>query len=184
MKNMWIKAFAESLKKLTTESNIENSAKWTKFMVKVMKNIGGETDCYVQAIDSLDPVNSGELLGIDVLFFRKSDWGFNEYDPPALPVVAVELENNHDVEKIIYCLWKLLCLRVTTRALICYQSNMDKLLLLRKSLEQSIIKHSLMDKGSLFVIIGNDKEDGLKWDDYYKVFEWKDNKLESIEIFE
>ena len=188
MNDEWVRTFAESLKELTSESNIEGDRKWTEFMVKVMKNIGEKIDCYVQTRDALDHNNSGEYMNIDALFFCNSDyknWKSKDYDPPVLPIVAVEMENNYKVDKITYCLWKLLCLRVPTRVLICYQANMDNLLLLKKHFEETIVRYRLMDQdhGKLFIIVGDDREDGPNWDEYYKAFEWKNNKLENIKIF-
>jgi len=103
-----------------------------------------------------------------------------------LPAAVVELENNFDINKITYCLWKILCVRAPIRALICYQKGMDNVISLTKSLEDIIWQRGLLkgDSGDLFVIVGNDKKGESDWGDYFSVFEWRSDRLEKIEHLE
>jgi len=192
VENKIIKAFAETLEENKEEGwAIKKDKPWTWFLIKVLKKVGKEADYYVRARDPLDKHNSGEYLNIDVLFFRNSDYKenrkSNDYDEPVMPIVAVELENNPNENKIVYCLWKLLCLRVSTRLLVCYQTNSYKQELLKKHLEEKILKYDLMkqDNGSLFVIIGDERAiKRQKWCDYYRAFKWKNNRLSELKIFQ
>ena len=192
VENQIIKVLAETMEEHKEEGwSIKDNKPWTKFLVKVLKNAGEKIGYKIQARDMSEPHNSGEYLNIDVLFFNKSDYGHNswkskDYDEPVMPIAAVELENNPLEEQIIYCLWKLLCLRVSTRLLICYQANEDKVLLLKKHLQERILDYSLkeQDTGSLFVIIGDEsKKRKQQWWDYYKAYEWGNNRLNEVKIF-
>ena len=71
-------------------------------------------------------------MNIDGLFFDNHSYKkfvsdkMGMENPLVLPTAAVELENSYDLDKIDYCLWKLMCIRTQIRILICYQSNTEK----------------------------------------------------------
>ena len=90
------------------------------------------------------------------------------------------------INKITYCAWKILCVRAPIRVLICYQKSMDKILSLSKHLEDVIWQRGLLkgDDGELLVIIGNDKKGDSNWEDYFSIFEWRNDGLEKIEGLE
>ncbi len=132
-----------------------------------------------------------EYLNIDAFYFDNSEYDLpvgigDEEDPFVLPTAVVELENSLETNKIKYCAWKLLCVRSQIRVLVCYQKGVDNVTSLVKHLENVIWQKGLMkhDAGDLLVIIGNDKKSDSGWEDYYSIFEWRNDKLEKIEGLE
>jgi hypothetical protein len=108
----------------------------------------------------------------------------SDEDPLTLPSAIVELENNYDIEKIGYCLWRLACIRSPIRVLICYQKGKEAITSLAKHLEQVIWQGSLIkgDVSDLLLIVGDGtKGEGYEWRDYFTVFEWRNDKLAMIE---
>ncbi|MCK4698426.1 MAG: hypothetical protein KAT53_09020 [Dehalococcoidia bacterium] len=164
-------------------------AAWTGFMGKVMKRVGKEMGCHVAQLRPENKEESGEYLNIDAMFIDNAAYVSGkkydeyEYDPFVLPRAVVELENDYDIEKISYCLWKILCVRAPIRVLICYQKGADKVTTLKQHLEDVIWQGSLMKgtNGDLLVIIGNEPGDKLPWEEYFSVFEWRDDRLVKIE---
>ena len=184
----WLNYFLQTCRYLEDQSKCEGE-QWTEFLRKVVDVVGDKINCI--AIRSRQKSNLKKYLDIFAFYFEKSDYdlqiGMSDHeDPFALPSAVVELENSLDINKIAYCLWKILCVRAPIRVLICYQKNMDKKLSLAKHLENIIWQRSLMrdDKGDLLVIIGNDKKGESSWEDYLSVFEWRSNRLEKIEGLE
>jgi hypothetical protein len=57
---------------------------------------------------------------------------------------------------------------------------------LAKHLEDIIWQRGLMkhDIGDLLIIIGNDRKGESDWEDYFTIFEWRNDKLEKIEDLE
>lgn len=68
------------------------------------------------AMQSLPEARS-EYLGIDVIGFERDAqrWSF--------PIVAIELENSQNDNRIAYSLWKVLCLRTKLRMVFCYRPS-------------------------------------------------------------
>lgn len=202
----WVEAFLESLFECREKANLdiynETYGKWTEFMVQdVIKGMEKDTNCHVVCVMNGDLTlkggDSGEYLNIDAMFFNRSDyekqvyWKVEQkrnYDPWVLPAAIVEHENvNTGIEKIAYCLWKLLCIRSQLRFLICYGDNINKF---RQYLEETIKEGGLAEglKGELFVIIGDTLRDKHHWhsrDDikkYFNIFEWKNNQLQKLSV--
>ena len=165
---------------------------WTKFMQSAMDRIAEGMNCQLARIRSENEDESGEYLNIDAMFIDDAAYilpekKYDEYDPFVLPRVVVELENSRKIDKISYCLWKILCVRAPIRVLICYQKDADKITTLKHNLEDVIWQGSLMKEsdGDLLVIVG---DDGLReeasWEEYFSIFEWRSDKLEKIEDLE
>ncbi len=166
--------------------------KLTAFMQGVMDEVGKKMNCYVARIRPEDKERSGEYLNIDAVFIDNAEYDLikekSEWDPFVIPRAVVELENNYNIEKISYCLWKILCVRAPIRVLICYQKGKNKVTSLKQHLENVIWQGSLMKGtgGDLLVIIGDDSDAGQTlsttyFGDYFNVFEWRNDKLEKIE---
>lgn len=164
---------------------------WTKFMRIVMDGVAKNMNCYVARLRSENKELSGEYLNIDAVFIDTAEYDLikkeGKWDPFVLPRAVVELENSYAIEKISYCLWKILCVRAPIRVLICYQSNKDKITTLKQHLEGVIWQGSLMKgtDGDLLVIIG-DEGAGREgsWGEYFSVFEWRNDRLEKLEGLE
>lgn len=158
----------------------EIDAKWTEFMRDVMDGVADKMNCKVD----------GEYLCTDVFFFDSAEYDLvkkNYKHPFVLPRVVVELENNDNPSKIVDCLWKILCIRSPIRVLICYQHGEDKITSLRRDLQDVIWEGNLMKgtDGDLLVIIGDaDLGTEIPWNNYFKVFEWRNDKLKEIEGLE
>ena len=189
---VWLYHFMKACREFEDQSDCEGE-QWTEFMGRMVDVVGQWMNCVVvrsrQKSTKEDP--SGKYLDIDAFYLNKSDYdlpigiGDNE-DPFALPAAVVELENNFDFNKIVYCAWKILCVRTPIRALICYQKEMDKVKSLAKHLEDVIWQRGLLkgDNGDLFIIVGNDKKGESEWGDYFSVFEWRSDRLDKIEGLE
>jgi hypothetical protein len=202
MKDISGKQWLDSFKKhydlniLAYEKSIEgqkdNPSVWTKHVIgTVVQSVGDELKCYVVRQGKKTVKESGEYLHIDALFLdgsikpilhnEKSTYD----DPRILPKAAIEHENSPDLDKISYCLWKLLCVRSKLRVLICYQSN-------SKNIEKKLIPHlakvvskgELMkgEDGDLIVIVGDEKHDDYAqpFDKYYRVFQWLKDGFEEV----
>lgn len=185
----WTMAFFNSLDELKKQSNIQSYPKWTKFMIaKVIERVGKKMNSRVCRKRYNKRGNNGEYLNIDAMFIKnlayniKNDYDSKNWDPPVLPDVVVEHEHENK-GKIIYCLWKIMCIRSKVRVLICYQKNEKEIKSLIKSLEKPIRQRKLMeeDKGDLIVIVGNSERDKSKWErrsdilKYFSAFKWQDN---------
>jgi hypothetical protein len=205
----WVGIFLESLFKCRDKANSsaynKKYNKWTEFMVQdvIKGRMGRKTKCEVVCKlngDSQLKGDSGEYLNIDAMFFNRSDYEKqvylkvkqrNNYDPWVLPAVIVEHENGGTgIEKIAYCLWKLLCIRSQLRVLIIYGNGVNQIKKYKEYLQKAI-KESGLDKGlmgELFIIIGNLKRDGVPWDSiedikiYFKIFEWKNTHLQESSV--
>jgi len=166
------------------------NSEWTEFMRRVMKRVGDKMNCRVAQLRPENKEESGEYLNIDAVFIDRAEYDprkkYDKWDPFVLPRAVVELENSYDIEKISYCLWKILCVRAPIRVLICYQKGADKVATLKQRLEDVIWQGSLVKgtDGDLLVIIGNDPGDKLPWEEYFSVFEWRNDRLEKIEGLE
>jgi len=184
----WLKYFEQIIELERGKAKLGTPPKdseWTSFMQGVMDKVGEELNCKVTRIRPEDEARSGEYLNMDAFFvdevFKSKADG---YDPLVLPRAIVELENSFDINKISYCLWKILCIRAPIRVLICYQSGPQNVERLRQSLEKVIQDGGLMkdDKGDLLVIIGNESLE--KWKSYFKeyfsVFEWQNDRLGKV----
>ena len=185
----WMNSFIKALVETEEKSNIERDSEWTDYMKTVMESVAKGFDCYLAMTRKRpeDDEYSGEYLNIDVLFLSLdsyTDWDSDTWDPPALPLVAVDLENNLDVGKITYCLWKILCIRAPLRILICYQATARDVSLLRRELEDVIKQWNLMrdSPDELLVVIGDEsKSNDEPWVEYLKVCEWRDSKLREMQ---
>jgi len=185
----WIQAFFKSLKELEDQTCSKSDSEWTQFIGCVINSVAEKVDCYA-AMRRSHPNNgeySGEYLNIDAIFipeaFYDSKWEkgrSKDWDPFVLPAVAIEFENSYDYSKIMYCIWKMICLRTSLRVLISYQANAENVVLLKTYVEKEISKRKLMEgeKGDLLIIIGDDtKGDEITWEEYFKIFLWKGQKL-------
>jgi hypothetical protein len=189
---VFLNYFIDACMYLEDQSECEGE-QWTEFMGKVLDIVGQKMNCSVirsrQKSTKGDPI--GEYLDIDAFYFDKSDYDLDigigdDEDPFVLPRAVVELENSFDINKITYCAWKILCVRAPIRVLICYQKGMDNITSLAKHLENVIWQRDLLkgDNGDLFIIVGNDKKGKSEWEDYFSVFEWRNDKLEKIKDLE
>lgn len=182
----WLHFFAKEInsKYPRDANNRWTNADRTKFMRGVLKAVGDKMDCYVRQLGSAE--FSGEYLGIDAIYFNDIDYKTvrDPWDPFVLPSAAVELENSHNLMDVSYSLWKLLCVRISVRVLICYQKDERKVDSLRKDLENVIWQGSLMKgaDGNLLIIIG-DKSKGKKSprSEHFRVFEWRSDNLRKID---
>ena len=188
----WLKCFAqviEAERKLSGPSTTSpKDSEWTEFMQKVTDIIADKMNCWVARLRPEDKARSGEYLNIDAFFVDNAAFNpknkLTGYDPFVLPRAVVELENSFDINKISYCLWKILCIRAPIRVLICYQGDSIKVQKLKERLEEVIQDGGLMKgaTGELLVIIGN--ESVKKWKSYFKgflsVFEWRNDRLEKV----
>ena len=191
---LWLNYFAcvvESERQKHPEGEKWIDSDWTEFMRRVMDRVGEKMNCYVARLRPENREASGEYLNIDAVFIDRAEYDLikkeSEWDPFVLPRAVVELENSYDIEKISYCLWKILCVRAPIRALICYQRSTDKVTTLKQHLEDVIWQGSLMKgtDGDLLVIIGNESAGGkASWGEYFTVFEWRNDRLEKIEGLE
>jgi len=183
----WLNGFIKSCIELEDQSDCEGK-EWTDFMGRVLDRVGDKTNCYVVRRRPGKKEESGEYLNIDALFIKNSEYdlatvGENGWDPFVLSHVVVELENSYNINKISYCLWKILCIRAPIRVLVCYQNTRNKVRSLKEHLEKVIRRGRLM-KGTdsdLLVIIGNESAAGDDWGKFYAVFEWRNDKLERVE---
>jgi len=186
----WLKCFAqviEAERKLSGPSTTSpKDSEWTEFMQKVMDIVAVKMNCWVARLRPEDKARSGEYLNIDAFFVDNAAFNpknkLTGYDPFVLPRAVVELENSFDINKISYCLWKILCIRAPIRVLVCYQSDSTEVQKLRQHLEEVIQAGSLMKDttGDLLVIIGN--ESVKEWKSYFRetfsAFEWRNDRLE------
>jgi hypothetical protein len=185
---VWLNYFIESCRYLEDQSKCEGE-QWMEFIGKVLDVVGDKINCIV--IRSRPKSTQKEYLDMFAFYFDKVDYdlpiGMSDHeDPFALPRAVVELEKSLDINKIVYCLWKTLCVRAPIRALICYQKGIDNVTSLAKDLEDVIWQRGLLkgDDGDLLVIIGNDKKGQSAWEDYFSVFEWRSDRLEKVERLE
>ena len=202
---LWLNYFTEMIvakrqdPKYPVEQSWEGGAKWTEFMREVMDSVGDKMNCRVARLRPKNKEASGEYLNIDAVFIDEAEYdlvkGECKWDPFALPRAVVELENLYADDKISYCLWKILCVRSPIRVLICYKSNPNRVIALKKHLENVIWQGSLMKgtEGDLLVIIGDESVSknwapGVPWREFYgkyfNVFEWRNDRLEKIEGLE
>jgi hypothetical protein len=184
----WLKHFAKIIddkyqEKQWTDSN------WTEFLGKVLDGVARKMKCRV-ARRRVPPKNdSGEYLGIDALFIDRSQYkkvdDKSQWNPIGFPRAAVEMENHPNEARIFYALWKILCVRVPIRVLICYQPDQIKANSLRKHLQDRIRRGRLMKRidGDLLILIGNEsvKEESA-WSDYFTVYQWRNERLQKVKI--
>lgn len=166
-------------------------AQWTEFMKGVMDSVGKKMNCYVARLRPGNKDFSGEYLNIDAVFIDNAEYDLvrsgGKWDPFVLPRAVVELENSYDIGRISYALWKILCIRAPIRVLICYQKSADKIASLKQRLETVIWQGSLMKgtDGDLLIIIGDDSAEAkMPLEEYFSVFEWRNDRLERIEGLE
>ncbi len=130
----------------------------------------------------------GEYLGIDCMYIDekyKDKAGkllIEDWCPPVPPSVVIEHENDYSRGKILYCLWKILCVRADTKILICYQSNADRVKTLVEHCEKFIWEGGFMknENSDLLLIVGDHSKIGSDWMEYFSVFEWRSDRLEKI----
>lgn len=184
----WLNYFLKAFNKLEYKESSDKEL--TEFIGKVLDIVGKDLNCTVirKRTSSNKDNPSGEYLNIDAFFFDNIEYnlptGIEYYDDPfVLPLVAVEMENDPKINKIAYCLWKLLCIRATIRVLVCYQENKDDVKFLSKNLEKIIWEKGLLkgEHGDLYIIIGNEQKTESTWEDYFSIFEWRNDRLEKIE---
>jgi hypothetical protein len=113
-------------------ANIRGTQTLTDVVVTVCESQG-----YIAAAKGhkllLLPESRSEYLGIDVIGFEKSMryWSF--------PIVAVELENSRNDDRVGYSLWKVLSLHAKLRIVFCYRPSPDFGPNLVNSLENGIV---------------------------------------------
>ena len=193
----WLRAFLAALETVYDRDRYAavqwTDAKWTEFLGKVLDEVGDNDaiDCFVvqRRKEIKEDFYSGEYLNIDAMFIDNNAYTSEQdkkWDPPVLPEVVVELENRYDRKKIIYCLWKTLCIRSPLRVLVCYQENKQNVRKLKKQIEEVINKNRLMvgEHGALFVLIGNDNDEEVPeeapWSEYFSIWEWEGAGLKAI----
>ncbi len=196
---LWLKYFTDiinsrkiNLKYKKYHGKKWTPSKWTDFMYDIMDGVGKKMKCHVVHRRTEKKEYSGEYMDIDAFFIDNAEYELikkksKEWDPFVLPRAVVELENNFDVKRISYALWKILCIRAPIRVLICYQRGSGKVATLKKQLEDVIWRGSLMKgtDGDLLVIIGDEnKDEESSYGDYFTVFEWRNDRLEKIEGLE
>lgn len=100
------------------------------------------------------PVPRSEYLSVDVMAFTpgKAAW--------PLPIAALELENQQRDDYIAYNLWKLLCIRVPLRVLVCYRPQAERGSALVGHLEEQVIAGLSIDErltlgGETLLVIGS-----------------------------
>jgi hypothetical protein len=187
---IWLKYFMRVIE--TEYPNNKKSwtdSEWTEFLGGVLDRVAKKMNCEVARRRLKNKEGSGEYFNIDAVFIDKSEYDYIEedieWDPFVLPRTVVELENSYDFQKISYCLWKIFCIRAPIRVLICYQDNSTKIQSLKRHLENVIWQENLTkgDSGDLLVIVGDDsKEDESEWNEYFNIFEWRNDRLEEIEL--
>ena len=176
----WLSAFMQVIDNSYKKYNIADwtSSEWTHFLGEVLDEVGKKAEYSVVHLRPDNKAESGEYLNIDALYFADKDYTSDEKEPLVLPRVAVELENSYSSDKIAYCLWKLMCIRTALKVLICYQRNEQKIRDLKARLEAVILDGKLMEGQDVEVLllIGNeDSHEDTEWNNYYSVFEWKNN---------
>lgn len=182
------KAIAELYERHPNKPNWPDS-EWTLFLGKVLDEVGSKINCYVVRRRPDNQNESGEYLNIDGLFIDNDAYASvldrDNRDPYVLPSIAVELENSLSIDKIAYCLWKIMCIRTPIKILICYQSNAKNVAQLKNYLEDIMLKGNLTKgyKAEVIVIIGNENipDEKTEWKDYYSVFEWQSNRFTKVE---
>lgn len=189
----WLAYFFDVIEKEYEKRGSNNTEwsdkEWTEFLGLIMQRVAAKINCWVAQRRPDDKENSYEWLNIDAMFFEDYEYAINDakekYDPFVLPRAIVELENSYDVDKITYCVWKILCIRSSIRVLICYQESFDKIEKLKGHLESIIWEKGLMkgEDSDLLILIGDEASNSdISWNDYYKVYEWRGDKLLKIEI--
>ena len=201
---LWLNNFTSVMSSEIQECPEEKAfaePEWTEFMTSVMDGIGKKMNCYVAHRRPRERKQSGEYLNIDAFFIDQAAYERQSekskkggYDPFVLPRAVAELENDFDHNQIAFCLWKIVCVRSPIRALICYQEDSKKILKLKRHLEEVVLQEKLMkdDKGSLFIIIGDESKTKEKkagkytWRrkplaNVFHVYEWKNHKLVAVE---
>ncbi|MDP3014756.1 MAG: hypothetical protein Q8M92_10965 [Candidatus Subteraquimicrobiales bacterium] len=189
---LWLTYFTQVIKSVVVDYKKEwTSSLWTNFMGEVLDGVAEKMNCYVTRRRQNKKEESGEYFNIDGLFINNCEYALinekNGWDPFVLPSAAVELENSYDLNKISYCLWKLMCIRTPIRVLICYQDNSKDVAILRKHLENVIWQGSLMKgtAGDVLIFIGDESvADDAPWEKYFSVFEWRNDRLEEIKEFD
>jgi hypothetical protein len=131
--NMWWSAFWERLQQPAEAERLKAAAiggdlkAWTSNLTAVVVQSCQDVKWRAAAKGfslNLLPQSGQEFLGIDVLAFSgptvaaKPGWH--------LPIAAFELENSRSNDRVAYSLWKILCLRVTLRAVFAYRSNWEE----------------------------------------------------------
>ena len=182
-----------------TEGKEWKDSEWTDFMRSIMDGVARKMNCHVARLrrEKEKEKDSGEYLNIDAVFIDNAKYGLikeygfiekeeeSEWDPFVLPRAVVELENSYDIKKTSYCLWKILCVRVPIKVLICYQKTKDKVATLKQHLEDVIWRGSLMKgtDGDLLVIIGDESVgEEAPWREYFTIFEWRNDRLRKITV--
>jgi len=145
---IWLTYFLQTCSDLEDQSKCEGE-QWMKFIGKVLDVVGDKINCIV--IRNRPKSTQKEYLDIFALYLDKKDYDLQigmsgHEDPLALPRAVIELENNFDINKIAYCLWKILCVRAPIRVLICYQAGLDLVISLTKHLEEIIWQRGLLKK--------------------------------------
>ena len=163
----WLSAFyssverdrsrADSLRDASSEARLGD---WTRDLTSVA----------VEALEALSlacaakghrctslPVSRNEYLALDVTGFagERSGW--------RLPSVACELENSRKDDLVAYSLWKLLCVQVRLRVLICYRRDREKAPALVSQLARDVVtplrlEDRLSVSGETLVVVGSRNE--------------------------
>ena len=159
----WQAAFWHKVQEPTHASVLRDAAMrgalgaWTSQLtttaVETCQAMGWQAAAKGHGLDLL-PFGKYEYLSLDVLAFPSSGgkWRF--------PVAAIELENDKDVSRIAYSLWKVLSVRAVLRIVFCYRTNPDEAGPLVRSLADDVVKaldvdERLQMKGSMLVVVGS-----------------------------
>jgi hypothetical protein len=73
---LWADMFFESLDSLSGKEKAYTDEAWTKFLGKVIRDVGEKTDCYaaMRREEVGDDEYSGEYFNIDALFIDKKEY--------------------------------------------------------------------------------------------------------------
>jgi hypothetical protein len=151
---------SESASALRTAALDERLGLWTEELTRVVVNaceaLGWQASAKGHRLELL-PEPRSEYLSLDVVAFADGGrkWRF--------PVAAVELENSPSGDRIAYSLWKVLCLRVDLRVVVCYRRNPQDgaamVRLLRDDVVQAMTLQGRVNlEGETLVVVGSRDE--------------------------
>jgi|Deesub1362A_J573_1020465.scaffolds.fasta_scaffold00659_3 hypothetical protein len=184
---LWLKFFKKVMNEKWKEFGDDiTDSKWTESMKEVLDEVAEMSNCYRFMIKSKNKDEfHGEYLGIDCIYTdrREQPW-VEDWCPPVPPSVAIEHENSYERGKILYCLWKILCVHADVKVLICYQSKTEEVKSLIEYMEDFIWEGGFMrsESGDLLLIIGDDSKSNSDWKKYFSIFEWRGDKLKKIAL--
>ncbi|KIX12253.1 hypothetical protein [Dethiosulfatarculus sandiegensis] len=171
----WHDLFFEVINSNDCDAN--TATETTEFMQKVFgrmaKKAGTKLACRNQKRDD----TSAEYLSIDATFLDYWDEQIEKEWPIYKPLAVVEHENENNMSKILWCLWKLLNVKAGVKILIIYRKNRSDAEQVVSRIENYICRGAMQPdlNEELLVIIGQEDLacDGISWEKYFLVFEWQ-----------